>query len=219
MRILPFAYMRTSKKAIVILPPTVVTGTIQGASITDTFARMLGSQVTSDGGASVTSKGVVWSTSGNPTIALSTKTNNGTGLTSFDSDISGLSPGLTYYVRAYATNSSGTGYGSQVSFGTQTAPPSVGLSIIMSAEFPSPSYVDYYVYAASNGGVITQYGVIFNGTEVAVDNVALQPGQSVNTYWFSNTSACTTYSLQAYAYSTLYGLTVGPITYWTTGGC
>jgi len=79
-----------------------------------------GGNVTSDGGATITSRGVCWSTAVNPTIALSTKTSNGTGSGLFSSSLTGLSAGSTYYVRAYATNSIGTSYGSSITFNTTT---------------------------------------------------------------------------------------------------
>ena len=76
-----------------------------------------------DGGASVTARGVVWNTSQNPTIALSTKTIDGTGTGNFSSAISGLTPNTTYYLRAYATNSAGTAYGNEITFTTM---PTIG---------------------------------------------------------------------------------------------
>ncbi|QTA83104.1 fibronectin type III domain-containing protein [Desulfonema limicola] len=97
--------------------PTVTTST--PGSITQTGANS-GGNVTSDGGASVTSRGVCWSTSQNPTTAGS-KTSNGSGTGIFSSAITGLSPGTSYYVRAYAVNSKGTGYGNQVSFTTSSS--------------------------------------------------------------------------------------------------
>lgn len=66
----------------------------------------------------VSAKGVCWSTSQNPTVSLSTKTNEGQGTSSFTSSITGLVAGTTYYVRSYATNYLGTGYGPQTSFVT-----------------------------------------------------------------------------------------------------
>jgi len=74
-----------------------------------------------DRGASITARGVCWSTSANPTTADS-KTSDGTGDGSFTSEITGLSPGKTYHVRAYATNSLGTSYGEDISFTTITPP-------------------------------------------------------------------------------------------------
>eukprot|EP00825_Cyclidium_porcatum_P010076 TRINITY_DN15162_c0_g1_i1.p1 TRINITY_DN15162_c0_g1~~TRINITY_DN15162_c0_g1_i1.p1 ORF type:complete len:564 (+),score=55.59 TRINITY_DN15162_c0_g1_i1:400-2091(+) len=98
----------------------VITTTIV-SSITNTTATS-GGNISSDGGDNVTARGVCWSTSPIPTIALSTKTTNGADTGSFTSNITGLIPGTTYYVRAYATNSVGTAYGSEVSFTTTTAP-------------------------------------------------------------------------------------------------
>jgi uncharacterized protein (TIGR02145 family) len=77
-----------------------------------------GGNLTDDGGTTVTARGVCWSTNQNPTIADS-KTTDGTGAGSFTSNITGLTAGTIYYVRAYATNSAGTGYGSAMSFTTQ----------------------------------------------------------------------------------------------------
>ena len=94
--------------------PTVTTNSV--SSIT-TPSATCGGNVTSDGGAMVTDRGVCWSTSQNPTVSDS-HTSNGIGTGSFTSIMTGLSPNTTYYVRAYATNNVGTAYGSQVSFTT-----------------------------------------------------------------------------------------------------
>ena len=85
-----------------------------------TTSASSGGNVTSDGGATVTSRGVCWNTVSNPTIANS-KTTDGTGTGAFTSNISGLTAGATYYVRAYATNSVGTAYGAEISFITTSA--------------------------------------------------------------------------------------------------
>lgn len=94
--------------------PTVTTASV--SNITSTSASS-GGNVTDDGGASVTARGVCWSTSANPTTGDS-KTSNGSGTGSFTSSITGLTAGQTYHVRAYATNSVDTSYGSDVSFTT-----------------------------------------------------------------------------------------------------
>ncbi|GEJ38119.1 hypothetical protein FPKKA176_contig00052-0003 [Flavobacterium psychrophilum] len=81
-----------------------------------------GGNTISIGSSLIQSKGVVWSTSSNPTIELSTKTIDGNGNGNFDSQISTLDPNTQYYIRAYATNSNGTGYGNQIQFKTTFAP-------------------------------------------------------------------------------------------------
>jgi len=92
--------------------------TTAASSITSTSA-VSGGNITSDGGTLITVFGVCWSTSPNPTTALSTKTIGiSGGLGSFVSNLTGLTTGTLYYVRAYATNASGTAYGNQVSFTT-----------------------------------------------------------------------------------------------------
>ena len=78
----------------------------------------LGGNISFEGGSSVTARGVIWSTITNPTIALSTKTSNGTGTGSFTTSITNLTPKTIYYVRAYATNSAGTAYGNEITFTT-----------------------------------------------------------------------------------------------------
>ncbi len=97
-------------------PPTVTTAAI--SNITSTTATS-GGNVTSDGGASVTARGVVWSTSANPTIEQNQgMTNDGEGTGEFVSNLTGLSASTTYFLRAYATNSAGTAYGDELSFTT-----------------------------------------------------------------------------------------------------
>jgi hypothetical protein len=104
-----------------ICPPSLATLTTTAASAIAGTTATSGGSITNDGGTVITSRGVCWSTSQNPTIALSTKTSDGTGTGNFTSNITGLTPGTTYYLRAYATNSAGTAYGNQISFSTVTA--------------------------------------------------------------------------------------------------
>jgi hypothetical protein len=94
--------------------------TLPASSISNTNANTEGN-VSSDGGAPVTSRGVVYATSTSPTLANSVVT-SGSGTGSFIAPLSGLNPGTTYYVRAFATNDAGTAYGNEISFLTLSAP-------------------------------------------------------------------------------------------------
>lgn len=94
--------------------PTVITTAV--SNIDETIATC-GGTVTKNGGAAVTARGVCWNVSGTPTIA-DNKTVDGTGDGSFISNLTGLTVGTTYYVRAYATNKNGTAYGETLSFTT-----------------------------------------------------------------------------------------------------
>lgn len=96
------------------LMPVLATETV--SSITSASSNS-GGTISSDGGASVTSRGVCWSISQKPTITDS-KTDNGTGTGIFNSSVSGLTGNTIYYIRAYATNSAGTAYGNELSFKT-----------------------------------------------------------------------------------------------------
>ena len=120
--------------------PTITTTAL--SSITTTTA-VSGGSISSDGGASITAKGVCWDTNSNPTINLSTKTNDGIGTGSFTSFISSLLANTTYYARTYATNSAGTNYGNEISFTTLPNPLAIGDSYqggiifyIFSADWP-----------------------------------------------------------------------------------
>ncbi len=81
------------------------------------------SDITSDGEAEVTSRGVVWATSEEPSLeSYEGITVDGSGIGEFVSSITGLTTGVVYYLRSYATNSYGTEYSEQISFNTYTLP-------------------------------------------------------------------------------------------------
>ncbi|MFZ4414144.1 MAG: FISUMP domain-containing protein [Bacteroidales bacterium] len=107
--------------------PTITTTAI--SSITTSAATSGGTVGLPIGAATVTARGICWSINQNPTIT-DNHTSDGTGLGVFISSITGLTGGITYYVRAYATNSAGTAYGSQMSF----------------SPFPSVTDIDGNVY-------------------------------------------------------------------------
>jgi hypothetical protein len=129
---------------VVTATPTVTT---TAASSITANAVDSGGDVTDAGSAAVTARGVCWSTASNPTTADS-KTTDGSGTGSFSSSITGLSPGTLYYVRAYATNSVGTAYGSENSFTTSAVEPTVTTTAASSIT----------ANAASSGGDVTDSG-------------------------------------------------------------
>jgi uncharacterized protein (TIGR02145 family) len=97
-----------------LTPPVLTTAAVSG--ITETTAEC-GGTITSDGGATVTVRGVCWSTNPDPTVADS-KTSDGAGIGTFVSSIVSLTANTSYCVRAYATNSVGTSYGNVQTFTT-----------------------------------------------------------------------------------------------------
>ena len=136
--------------------PTLTT--IALTDITSTTAKS-GGNITADGGNPISARGVCYSTNPNPTTADFT-TNDGTGVGTFTSNLTGLQPGTTYYVRAYATNSSGTAYGNKVQFTTlsnTTTPPTLTTTPITNITQTT----------ATTGGNITDDG----GSQITVSGV------------------------------------------------
>jgi len=126
--------------------PTVSTSPI--TNVTATFATG-GGTVTSDGGSTVTERGVCWNTSSDPTISDS-HTNDGSGPGTYTSDITGLTENTTYSVRAYATNTAGIGYGETISFTTSAGG---GLPLVTTS-----AVSDITNESAVCGGTITSDG-------------------------------------------------------------
>jgi hypothetical protein len=109
--------------AFATLSDLPVLTTLSVTNISQTAAST-GGNITEDGGKTITTRGVCWATTPSPTINDS-KFESGAGTGSFSANISGLLPGTTYHVRAFATNSAGTAYGNQVSFSTNPVTPPV----------------------------------------------------------------------------------------------
>jgi hypothetical protein len=93
--------------------PTLTTSEV--TNITYSSATCGGTVTDEGSGGTVISRGICWSAGINPTLT-DNKTTDGTGSGTFLSNIFGLDGGTKYYVRAYATNNSGTGYGETKSF-------------------------------------------------------------------------------------------------------
>jgi alpha-tubulin suppressor-like RCC1 family protein len=170
--------------------PTLTTTAI--SNVTTTSAKS-GGNITSDAGFSITSRGVCWSTSTNPTIANS-KTTDSSGIGSFTSTITGLSTGTKYYVRAYAVCSAGTAYGNELSFTTNSIPTVTTANII-----------NIYGNSASSGGNVTADG----GVSVTARGVCWSTSQNPTT---SNSKTTDGTGTSSYT-SSITGLTDGIIYY------
>jgi Protein of unknown function (DUF1566) len=100
-------------------PPVVAVPSVTTNAVTTItgISAVSGGNVTSDGNSVVFARGVCWSIHAAPTDT-SYRTSDGRGTGSFTSNLSSLLPGTTYHVRAFATNSAGTGYGAELVFTT-----------------------------------------------------------------------------------------------------
>ena len=177
--------------------PTVTTSII--TNITQTTATG-GGNVTSDGGTPVTARGVCWSTSANPTLS-NNYTSDGTGTGTFTSNLTGLTANTLYYVRAYATNISGTSYGSQVTFTTLSYPlPTVTTSIITNITQTTATGGGN---VTSDGGTpVTARGVCWStSTNPTLSNSYTTDGTGTGSYTSNLTglAANTFYYVRAYA--------------------
>lgn len=191
-------------------PPTL--STTEVTVVNGTSARSGGTIIT-DGGETILARGVCWSIDPSPTTA-DAFTNNGSGTVDFISDITGLQLSTTYYVRAWATNIFGTGYGNEWSFTTTDGYPSVTTS--------AASAITLYeatvgVNVISNGGLpITASGVYWSlspnpttSDSVILANPCTLTGLTPNTTYyvrsFATNSAGTSYGNEV-QFTTLYHL-------------
>src|SRR5664280_2847611 len=132
-----------------IVVPTLTTVAV--TSITATTA-ISGGNITSDGDGAITAEGVCWALTTGPTTSNSLTT-DGTGSASFVSNLSGLTSGVIYYVRAYATNSAGTAYGNEITFTTALFAP----TNVVAAAGNAQATVTFT--APGGGAVVTGYTV------------------------------------------------------------
>ena len=190
--------------------PNLTTTTTLGIT---TSTAISGGTISIDGGASITAKGVCWSTSTMPTIDLATKTNNGAGTATFTSSLSGLAPVTTYYVRAYATNSFGTGYGQEQVFKTLVALPTLTTTATTAITIAAASSGG--TISSDGGASITAKGVCWSTSTMPIIDLATKTndgtGAATFTSSLSGLAPGTTYYVRAYATNiggTAYGAEV-----------
>jgi uncharacterized protein (TIGR02145 family) len=186
-----------SFSTIAIAVPTLTTAVI--TTITTTTA-VSGGNITADGGAAVTARGVCWGTTANPTVAGS-KTTDGTGTGAFTSNITGLTSGTSYHVRAYATNSAGTAYGNDLTFAAGTIQlPTVTTASVTSITLTSA--VSGGNVTNDGGGAVTAKGVCWattTGPTTTGPKTTDGTGTGAFTSNIAGLTAGTTYFVRAYA--------------------
>ena len=192
----------TTASSLASLTTTAVT------SITPATA-VSGGNITDDNGSNITVRGVCWSTSTNPTVS-DPHTMDGTGTGSFTSNISGLTAGTLYYVRAYATNSNGTAYGNEISFttttGTLASLTTTAVTAITATTAASGGNI-----TDDNGSDITARGVCWStSTNPTIADTHTSDGNGIGVFVSNLTGLTTgtTYYLRAYATNsagTVYG--------------
>ncbi len=147
----------TTDSLITVVPTLPSVGT-SFANITTPTSGSGGGYVLNSSGSPVTARGICYGTSSAPTIA-GPHTTDGVGLGYFTSSITGLTGcGTVYHVRAYATNSSGTAYGNELTFSTGSAAvlTSNPISGITTTSFTAGGNI------TSDGGCpITQRGIVY----------------------------------------------------------
>lgn len=185
-----------------------VVETMPATNITNTSV-IVGGRVTSDGGEVVASRGICWSKNINPSVNNS-KTIEGSGLGEYFSSLENLDPGTVYFIKAYAKNSEGTAYGSELSFRTLGEIPSASLTESSGITDSSahlvatinPNYVSTSVFfefgtTPNYGSSVTASGSPVNGNnEITIfqDIYSLVPGTIYHYRVRAVNSLGTTYS-------------------------
>ena len=181
--------------------PRAVTSSVE--SITTSSARYYG-QVAEDYGAEVTERGFCVGAAPSPTDCTPIAS---AGLGGMYYDDSGLTPGTTYYVRAYAINTGGTGYGDDISFTTKAVLPSVTTGEV--SNLKNTSVTIGGEVTASGGATVTERGICLGDGSSNVCQSAATAGLGAYTVDFSGLKTNTEYVTRAYAKNsvgTAYGV-------------
>lgn len=184
---------------------TIPVLTTTGLSEITQSSAYSGGNISSDGGSEVTVRGICWGTAQNPTTS-SSKTTEGTGIGSFTSYLSGLTPNTAYYVRAYATNSEGTGYGNEISFTTIPASLATVTQTFVTSITLTSALAGAYI-SNSGGKAITERGFCWSTSQnpAITDNKTSDGGLEAESYstLITGLTANTTYYLRAYVTSSI----------------
>lgn len=208
-------YSCSSEKEIPKSLPKLTTTTVTDITLVSASS---GGIITNDGGSEIYTKGIVWNTAPSPTTSLTTKSIDGSGIGSFSSSVTKLVPSSNYFVRAYAINSVGTGYGNEIIFTTNTATPVVLPSLLTTAvtSITTNSAVSGGNIISDGGSPITARGIVWNANpDLVPTTIELTTkttdggGLGLFTSTLVDLYASTTYSVRAYATNSL-GTYYGP---------
>ena len=175
----------------------VITTTAAG-TITSTSVES-GGNITFDGNDPIISRGICWNTTGNPTIA-DQKTTDGSGKGTFNSSITALNPGTTYYICAYATNSVGTAYGNVITFKTTATKPT--LTTVAVTEITANSATSGGDISNDGGATVSARGVCWstNPNPTTANNKTTDgAGPGTFSSALTNLTSGTIYYVRAYA--------------------
>ena len=178
--------------------PVVTTG--DTLNVTKTTAQIVNNNVTNDGGNTVIARGICWGTSSNPTIS-GNKTTDGGGSGPFSSSIMGLTLYTAYHVRAYATNSAGTGYGSDLLIVTKGTTPTVTTDDIQG--ITTTTAIPYGTVTAAGSSSVTERGFCWraNIAYPTISNSRLVCGSGTGSFigMLAFLTPSTTYHVRTYA--------------------
>jgi hypothetical protein len=171
------------------LPATLPILSTRSVTLVTASSASSGGEITSDGGALITDRGICWSTTANPTVNDS-KISQGSGAGQFEGQLTGLAKTTTYYVRAYATNSVGTAYGSEMSFNT--------LSIAIGDTYQGG--IIFYIDPSGNHGLIVAENDLDTSMPWGCQDVSISTSNAVGSGSQNTTNilaTCTTAGIAA----------------------
>ena len=180
---------------------TIAALTTTAANSITVSGAILGGEVTNEGNATVTERGICYATTQTPNTS-NTKVAIGSGIGIFSSIVTGLAANTTYYVRAYAINAVGTAYGNQVSFLTLAAVSVPSLTTIVANNIAQTTATSGGNITSDGGGSVTARGVCFSINQnptISDSFTANGTGTGQFASQLTNLLPGTTYYVRAYA--------------------